>query len=149
MASSHKTVFTVPQEESRMQETLATWLCTDCESKQKAFLERLSSRFPYSFQLPMPDPPHNIKSVPSAIFWYWVFLDNRLINLTMLLVIRGDRDSAVSSTMKIPVTIKALKNKDRVSVETAVEVLSHALWTLLFINQRGLLSLATSLLIRS
>lgn len=97
----------------------------------------------------MRDPPHNIKSVRSAIFWYWVFLDNRLINLTMLLVIRIDGDSAVSSKMKIPVTIKALKNKDRMSVETAVEVLSHALWTLLFINQRGLLSLATSLLIRS
>ena len=31
--------------------------CTDCESKQKAFLERLSARFPDTSQLPMPDPP--------------------------------------------------------------------------------------------
>ena len=98
--------------------------CTDCESKQKAFLERLHSRFPDTFQLPMPDPPHNIKSVRFAIFWYWVFLDNNLINLRMLLVVRRDSNPAVSVPMKNAVTIKALKNKDRMSVETAVEMIS-------------------------
>ena len=44
--------------------------CTDCESKRKAFLERLAQRYPKEYQLPMPDPPHNIKSVRSSLFWY-------------------------------------------------------------------------------
>ena len=98
--------------------------CTVCESKQKAFLERLSARFPDTFQLSMPDPPHNIKSVRSAIFWYWVFIDKRLVNLRMLVVVRRDSSPAVSSPMKSAVTLKALKNKDRMSVETAIEVLT-------------------------
>ena len=75
-----------------------------------------------TFQLPMPDPTHNIKSVRSALFWYWVFLDNNLINLRMLLVVRRDSSPAVSLPMNKAVTIMALKNKDRMSVETAVEV---------------------------
>ncbi|XP_028514449.1 uncharacterized protein LOC114574924 [Exaiptasia diaphana] len=97
---------------------------SDCESKQKAFMERLALRYPETFQLPMPDPPHNIKSVRSAVFWYWLFLNNHLINVRMLLVIRRDSNPVISKPMKKAVTLKALKNKDRMSVETALEIFS-------------------------
>lgn len=42
----------------------------------------------------------------------------------MLVVVRKDSNPAVSSPMKKTVTLKALKNKDRLSIETAIEVLS-------------------------
>lgn len=47
--------------------------CSDCESRQKAFMERLFGLYPETFQFPMLDPPHNLKSVRSAVFWYWLF----------------------------------------------------------------------------
>ena len=98
--------------------------CTDCESKQKAFLERLAQRYPEEYQLSMPDPPHNIKSVRSSLFWYWLFLDDYLINIRMLPIIRRDQDDNIARPMKQAVTMKALKNIDRMSVETALEVIS-------------------------
>ena len=82
--------------------------------KQKAFLERLAQRYPEEYQLPMPDPPHNIKSVRSSLFWYWLFLDDYLINIRMLLIIRRDQDDNIACPMKQAVTMKALKNKDRI-----------------------------------
>ena len=85
-------------------------------------MERLSERFPEPHQLPIPDPPHNLKSVRSAVFWYWLYLEEYLINVRILLVIRRDRNPNVSSAMKRAVSLKALKNKDRMSVETALEV---------------------------
>ena len=42
----------------------------------------------------------------------------------MLLVIRGDSNPAISTLMKKAVTIKAPKNKDRMSVETALQIFS-------------------------
>ena len=72
----------------------------------------------------MPDPSHNIKSVQSAVFWYWLFLNDHVKNVRMLLVIRRDSNPAISTPMKKAVTIKALKNKDRISVETALEICS-------------------------
>ena len=85
-------------------------------------MERLSERFPETHQLPIPDPPHNLKSVRSAVFWYWLYLEEYVINVRILLVIRRDRNPNVSSAMKKAVSLKALKNKDRMSVETALEV---------------------------
>ena len=45
-----------------------------------------------------------------------------LINVCILLVIRRDRNPNVSSAMNMAASLKALKNKDRMSVETALEV---------------------------
>lgn len=42
----------------------------------------------------------------------------------MLVVIRRDNNPAVSKPMKKAMTLKALKNKPRMSVKTPVEVLS-------------------------
>ncbi|KAL9962382.1 hypothetical protein ACROYT_G031481 [Oculina patagonica] len=69
-----------------------------------------------------PDPPHNLKSVRSAVFWYWFYLEEYFINVHILLVVRRDRNPNVSSAMKKAVSLKALKNKDQMSVETALEI---------------------------
>ena len=52
------------------------------------------------------------------------FLNDHVINVRMLLVTRRDSNPAISTPMKKAVTIKALKNKDRMSVETALEIFS-------------------------
>ena len=93
---------------------------SDCESKQKAYMERMNEHHQHAF----PDAPHNIKSVRSGLFWYWVLLDNFLVCLRLLLVLRKDANLEMRSKMKAAVSLKALKNKDRMCVKTAVEVLS-------------------------
>ena len=97
---------------------------SDCESKQKAYMERMNELLPKHHQHAFPDAPHNIKSVRSGLFWYWVLLDNFLVCLRLLLVLRKDANLEMRSKMKTAVSLKALKNKDRMCVETAVEVLS-------------------------
>ena len=87
-------------------------------------MERLFNLYPDTFQFPMPDPPHNLKSVRSSVFWYWLYLDERLINIRIILAVRKDSNARVSSPVKKAVSLKALKNKDRMSVETALEVFS-------------------------
>ena len=44
------------------------------------------------------------------------------VNVCILLVIRRDRNPNVSSATKRAASLKALKNKDQMSVETALEV---------------------------
>ena len=43
-------------------------------------MERVFSLYPDTFQFGMPDPLHNLRSVRSAVFWYWLFLNERLVN---------------------------------------------------------------------
>ena len=87
-------------------------------------MERLAQQYPEEYQLPIPDPPHNIKSVRTSLFWYWLFLDDYLINIRMLPIIRRDQDDNIARPMKQAVTMKALENIDRMSVKTALEVMS-------------------------
>lgn len=112
------------QKDTKCQRLLQLGWSSDCESKQKAFMERVKDLYPIRFQQPFPDAAHNIKSVRSAIFWYWVELEGFLINLRLLLVLRKDPNQIISSKMRAAVSLKALKNKDRMCVETAVEVLT-------------------------
>ena len=85
--------------------------CSDCEARQKAFMKRLFNFFPDTFQFPMPDPPHNWKSVRSSVFWYWLFLDERLINVRIILAVRKDSNVRVSSPVKRTVSLKAPKEQ--------------------------------------
>ena len=41
--------------------------CSECESKQKAFMERLNERYPNVYALSLPDPLHNIPVLVLAI----------------------------------------------------------------------------------
>lgn len=54
---------------------LLVWV-TDCDPKQKSFMNSmLADRVKYPHQVPIPDCPHNIKSVRSAEFWHWIDMD--------------------------------------------------------------------------
>ena len=91
---------------------------TDCDPKQKSFTNSvLADRAKYPYQVPIPDCPHNIKSVRSAEFWHWIGIDGYLVNVRLLLVLRREYEDIKNS-----VSWKALRNKDRMDVETAVEI---------------------------
>ena len=77
----------------------------------------LNSRVKYPYHVPIPDCPHNIKSVRSSEFWHWIDITGFLINVRLLLLLRRESDE-----MKNSITLKALCNKDRMDVETAVEI---------------------------
>lgn len=97
---------------------------TDCDSKQKAFMIiMLSDNERYPYQVPIPDCPHNIKSSRSAEFWYWIDVDGYLVNARLLLQLRRHEPNDGSrNKMRECVSLKALRNKDRMDVETAFEL---------------------------
>ena len=96
---------------------LLVW-ATDCDPKQKSFMNSmLADRAKYPYQVPIPDCPHNIKSVRSAEFWHWIDIDGYLVNVRPLLVLRREYED-----IKKSVSLKAVRNKDRMDVETAVEI---------------------------
>ena len=103
-----------------------TQICwsTDCDAKQKAFMNiMLRSPEKYPYQSPIPDCPHNTKSVRSAEFWYWLDIDGFLVNVRLLLMIRRhEPDDGSENKMKKYVSLNALRNKDRMDVETALEI---------------------------
>ena len=65
---------------------------------------------------------HNIKSVRSAEFWNWIDIDGYLVNVRLLLLLRRENEDVYSNPMKMCVSLNALRNKDRMDVETAVEI---------------------------
>ena len=92
--------------------------CTDCDPKQESFMINiLTDKEKYPYQFPIPDCPHNIKSVRSAEFWYWIDINGYLVNVRLLLLLRRENEE-----MKKSVSLKALCNKDRMDVETAVDI---------------------------
>ena len=94
---------------------------TDCDSKQNGFMLRDNERYPY--QVPIPDCPHNIKSVRSAEFWYWIDVDGYLVDARLLLLLRRHEPNDGSrNKMRECVSLKALRNKGKMDVETAVEL---------------------------
>ena len=77
----------------------------------------LADRIKDPYQVPIPDCPHNIKSVRSAEFWHWIDINGYLVNIRLLLLLRRENED-----IKKCVSLKALRNKDRMDVETAVEI---------------------------
>lgn len=58
---------------------------TDCDPKQKSFMNTmLEDRGKYPYHVPIPDCPHNIKSVRSAEFWKWIDINGYLVNVRLL-----------------------------------------------------------------
>ena len=91
---------------------------TDCDPKQKTFMNTmLVDREKYPYQVSIPDCPHNIKSVRSAEFWHWIDIDGYLVNVRLLLLLLREDEG-----IKKCVSLKALRNKDRMDVETALEI---------------------------
>jgi len=77
----------------------------------------LADRAKYPYQVSIPDCPHNIKSARSAEFWHWIGIDGYLVNVRLLLVRCREYEE-----IKKSVSLKTLRNKDRMDVETAVEI---------------------------
>lgn len=75
----------------------------------------LADQIKYPYQVPIPDCPHNIKSVRSAEFWHWIEINGYLVNVRLLLLIRRENED-------ISVSLKVLRIKERMDVETAVEI---------------------------
>lgn len=48
----------------------------------------LADRTKYPYPVPIPDCPHNIKSVRSAEFWHWIDIDGYLVKVKLLLLLR-------------------------------------------------------------
>ena len=77
----------------------------------------LSEKMKCPYHVPIPDCPYNIKSVRSAEFWYWIDMNGYLVNVRLLLVLRREKED-----IKKCLSLKALRNKDRMDVETAIEI---------------------------
>lgn len=66
---------------------------TDFDPKQKTFMKTmLADRINYPYQVPIPDCPHNIKSVRSAEFWHWIDINAYLVNVSLLLLLRRENE---------------------------------------------------------
>ena len=91
---------------------------TDCDPKQKTFMNTmLAGREKYPYRVPIPDCPHNIKSVHSAEFLDWIVIDGYLVNVKLLLLLHREDEG-----IKKCVSLKALRILDRRDVDTALEI---------------------------
>ena len=70
----------------------------------------------------------------TSLFWYWLYLNNDLINVRPLLVLRHDRSPELAKPMWKVVSLKALMNKDRMFIETALEIITPDVWYWLYLN---------------
>ncbi|RMX47376.1 hypothetical protein pdam_00018743, partial [Pocillopora damicornis] len=77
----------------------------------------LAGREKYPYRVPIPDCPHNIKSVHSAEFLDWIVIDGYLVNVKLLLLLRREDEG-----IKKCVSLKALRILDHRDVETALEI---------------------------
>ena len=104
---------------------------SDCASAQQVFMESLQKRFAgaksASPMLPFPDAAHVIKCIRSSFFWWWLRLDGYFVNVRMLLVLYYDQKKEVSRKILYAVSLKELRNKDKMDVDTALELLAPPL----------------------
>ena len=77
----------------------------------------LAGREKYPYRVPIPDCPHNIKSVHSTEFWDWIVIDGYLVNVKLLLLLHREDEG-----IKKCVSLKALRILDHRDVETALEI---------------------------
>ena len=100
---------------------------SDGASAQQVFMESLQKRFAgaksASPMLPFPDAVNVIKCIRSLFFWRWLLLDSYFDNVRMLLVLYCDQKKEVSRKIQDAVSLKALRNKDKTDVDTALELL--------------------------
>jgi hypothetical protein len=100
----------------------------DCKSKQAAYLNRLNlnqegARY-HSAKVGFPDMPYTIKSIRLSLYWWWLYKDESLFFVRSLLVIKEDLRSDAGLSMRAALSLGPLRNKDRMSVGTVVEMVS-------------------------
>ena len=65
----------------------------------------------------VPDIVHLLKSVRSAMYWWWLSFDGHLVCLRLLMVLRASDDVSVHAAMMKAVNAATLRNKDQDSAE--------------------------------
>ena len=100
----------------------------DCASAQQVYMEMLQKEFASTASraplLPFPDAAHVIKCIRSSFFWWWLLIDGYLVNVRVLLALYYDKSKEVSCKIRAAVSLKALRNRDKMDVDTALELLA-------------------------
>mmetsp|Transcript_46259 Transcript_46259/g.150428 ORF Transcript_46259/g.150428 Transcript_46259/m.150428 type:complete len:371 (-) Transcript_46259:155-1267(-) len=91
---------------------------SDCESRELSLMKQpdLSGRAGVLTR-GVPDIVHLLKSVRSAMYWWWLSFDGHLVCLRLLMVLRASEDVSVHAAMVKAVNAATLRNKDRDSAE--------------------------------
>lgn len=101
------------------------FLASDQESKEASFMAWLEKNREDLF--PVPDGVHLLKTVRSGVYWWWLFVGDDIVSMRLIMVLRASRDAAVQRVIFAAVSAAALTNRDRMNVESAVEILSFEL----------------------
>jgi hypothetical protein len=80
------------------------------------------------------DGIHLLKSMRSGIFNYWVVVDGWLVGMRILLSRFNDVNEAIRELVQEAVSVDALGNKNKFSIETAVEIVTYLLQRNLLTN---------------
>ena len=96
-----------------------SWV-SDSEAAQRAHMTQLERE--QDQKVPIPDPPHVLKLVRSALFNYWTFVGNYLVSLKLLSCTRGDSNKAISKPIASVLPRSCLRNKDQMDMNTAVTI---------------------------
>ena len=103
------------------------FLASDCESREMSLMKWLTQSSDMLKIFATPDAVHLLKSVRSGLYWWWCIKDGHLVCLRLLMVLRRSADPHINQLMKQAVHAATLRNRDRMSFETVVELLSFAL----------------------
>ena len=96
-----------------------SWV-SDSEAAQRAHMTQLQRD--QDLKVPIPDPPHVLKLVRSALFNYWTFIGKFLVSLKLLSCARGDADKTISKPVSSVLPRSCLRNKDQMDMNTAVAI---------------------------
>lgn len=96
----------------------AVFLASDCESRELSLMKQPDlSGCAGVLTRGVPDIVHLLKSVRSAMYWWWLSFDGHLVCLRLLMVLRASEDVSVHAAMVKAVNAATLRNKDRDSAE--------------------------------
>ena len=101
------------------------FLASDCESREMSLMKWLAEMPGQPFSAP--DAVHLLKSVRGGVFWWWCILDGHLVCLRLLMVLRRSADAHMHAAMMKAVRAATLRNRDKMSFETVLDLLSFSL----------------------
>lgn len=113
-------------------------LASDQEAKEAALMRSLDADATASLAdpgmgeykaltFPFPDGVHLLKLCRSGLHWWWCVLDGHLFSMRLLFPLRRSADEKLRVGVSKAVRTAALRNRDRMSFETVLELLSFDL----------------------
>mmetsp|Transcript_28227 Transcript_28227/g.93824 ORF Transcript_28227/g.93824 Transcript_28227/m.93824 type:complete len:455 (+) Transcript_28227:90-1454(+) len=91
----------------------AVFLASDCESRELALMQQRDlACCPGVLTRGVPDIVHLLKSIRSAMYWWWLCFQGHLVCLRLLMVLRASSDAALHSALMAAVHAATLRNKD-------------------------------------